>query len=160
MDVMASTLGGHPSEHSKSAPKSTTSRALPDSSSCDHKSVALSLCLHTCVAQERHHWTPVRKGRLEQVQAHKSREQKPVGAYPISQCERNPDTVSILDEWFNTHPEERVMRDKLTISRLSSAIKAEKRAELAQRLSGIVDLHVETELRIARAANGTKERGS
>ncbi len=69
-------------------------------------------------------------------------------------------TVSILDEWFNTHPEERVLRDKLTISGLSSAIKAEKRAELAQRLAGIVDLHVETELRIARAANGTKERGS
>ncbi|MFZ0340194.1 MAG: PD-(D/E)XK nuclease family protein [Terracidiphilus sp.] len=70
------------------------------------------------------------------------------------------DAVSILDEWFKTHPEERGLRDKLTISGLSSAIKAEKRAALAQRLAGAVDLHVETELRIGRATNGSKERSS
>jgi len=70
------------------------------------------------------------------------------------------DAVSILDEWFKTHPEERGLRDKLTISGLSSAIKAEKRADLAQTLAGIADLHVETELRIGRATNGSKERSS
>ncbi|MGH9737417.1 MAG: hypothetical protein ACRD4X_02380 [Candidatus Acidiferrales bacterium] len=70
------------------------------------------------------------------------------------------DAVSILDEWFKTHPEERVLRDKLTISGLSSALNAEKRAELGQRLAEVVDLHVETELKIGRAANGSKERRS
>jgi len=70
------------------------------------------------------------------------------------------DAVSVLNEWFSSHPEERVLRDKLTISGLSSAIKAEKRTELAQQLARIVDLHVETELRIGRATNGSKERSS
>ena len=70
------------------------------------------------------------------------------------------DAVSILNEWFTKHSEERALRDKLTISGLSSAIKAEKRAELAQQLAGIVDLHVETELRIGRATNGSKECSS
>ncbi|MGH9685509.1 MAG: PD-(D/E)XK nuclease family protein [Candidatus Acidiferrales bacterium] len=70
------------------------------------------------------------------------------------------DAASILDEWFQARPEERALRDKLTISGLSSALKAEKRAELAQRLTGVVDLHVETELRIGRATNGRKEHRS
>jgi PD-(D/E)XK nuclease superfamily len=63
------------------------------------------------------------------------------------------DAVAILDQWFAARPEERALRDKLTISGLSSAIKAEKRAELAKSLAGIVDVQVETELRIGR---GTK----
>lgn len=67
---------------------------------------------------------------------------------------------SILNEWFTTHPEDRSLRDKLTISGLSSAIKADKRAELARKLSGIVDLHLETELKIGRATNARKERSS
>lgn len=70
------------------------------------------------------------------------------------------DAASILDGWFSAHPEEQPLRDKLTISGLSSAIKAEKRAELAQNLAGIMDVHVETELRIGRATNGCKERRS
>ena len=70
------------------------------------------------------------------------------------------DAVSVLDEWFSAHPEEQALRDRLTISGPSSAIKAEKRAELAQKLTGIVDLHVETELRIGRATNGSKEHSS
>jgi PD-(D/E)XK nuclease superfamily protein len=60
------------------------------------------------------------------------------------------DGVSILDEWFKTHPDERSLREKLTISGLSSAIKAEKRAELARMLAGIADVRVETELKIGR----------
>ncbi len=71
------------------------------------------------------------------------------------------DGVSILDEWFKTHSEERGLRDKLTISGLSSALKAEKRAELARRLAGTADVRVETELRIGQEGkNGSKERGS
>jgi hypothetical protein len=58
--------------------------------------------------------------------------------------------VSILDEWFTTHPDDRALREKLTISGLSSAIKAEKRAELARMLAGIADVRVETELKIGR----------
>jgi PD-(D/E)XK nuclease superfamily len=62
------------------------------------------------------------------------------------------DGVSILDEWFTAHPDEQALREKLTISGLSSAIKADKRAGLAKRLAGIADVRVETELRIARAS--------
>src|SRR6266849_3332973 len=64
--------------------------------------------------------------------------------YPYQDC------ISILDEWFRTHPDERGVRDNLTISGLSSALKAEKRADLSQKLSTIVDMRVETELRIGR----------
>ena len=60
------------------------------------------------------------------------------------------DAVSILNEWFRTHPDERDLRDKLTISGLSSAVKAAKRAELAQKLADVADVRVETELRIGR----------
>lgn len=69
-------------------------------------------------------------------------------SYPYSTA------VSILDGWFVGHPEEQVLRDKLTISGLSSAIKAEKRFELAQQLANVADLHVETELRISHCAEG------
>jgi hypothetical protein len=60
------------------------------------------------------------------------------------------DGASILDEWFTTHPDERALREKLTISGLSFAIKAEKRAELARKLAEIADVRVETELKIGR----------
>jgi hypothetical protein len=68
------------------------------------------------------------------------------------------DAVSILDEWFRTHADERALKDKLTISGLSAPLKAEKRAELAQKLAGVTDVHFETELRIGRVrSNGGKE---
>jgi len=71
------------------------------------------------------------------------------------------DAVSILDEWFRTHPGERGLRDKLTISGLSTALKAEKRSDLAQKLGTVVDVRVETELRIGRGEkNGSKEGSS
>jgi hypothetical protein len=70
------------------------------------------------------------------------------------------DGVSILDEWFAAHPDEQALREKLTISGLSSAIKAVKRTELGQKLAEIADVRVETELKIGREArNGAKERG-
>jgi len=67
------------------------------------------------------------------------------------------DAVSILDEWFGAHPDEQGLRDKLTVSGLSSALKAEKRAELAQKLAGVADIHFETELKISRVRNNANK---
>ena len=53
------------------------------------------------------------------------------------------------------------LKDKLTISGLSSPLKAEKRAELAQKLAGVADIHFETELKIGRVRNNaSKEQTS
>src|SRR5258707_2916542 len=41
------------------------------------------------------------------------------------------DAVAILDEWVRGHADDRNLREKLTVSGLSSALKAEKRAEMA-----------------------------
>src|SRR5712664_3811099 len=71
------------------------------------------------------------------------------------------DAIAILDEWFSAHSDEQGLRDKLTVSGLSSALKAEKRAELAQKLAGVADRHFETELRSGRARNNaSKEQTS
>ncbi|HEV2396299.1 MAG TPA: PD-(D/E)XK nuclease family protein [Candidatus Sulfotelmatobacter sp.] len=70
------------------------------------------------------------------------------------------DAVTILDEWFKAHPEERVLREKLTVSGLSSAIKAGKRAELAQKLTDSADVRVETELKIGRVAPLSRRAGA
>jgi PD-(D/E)XK nuclease superfamily len=69
------------------------------------------------------------------------------------------DAVSILEEWFSTYPDERGLRETLTVSGLSSPLKAGKRAELAQKLATIADVRLETELRIGRERNnGRKEQ--
>ncbi len=60
------------------------------------------------------------------------------------------DAVAILDEWFRAHADDRNLREKLTVSGLSSALKAEKRAEMAQKLAAIADVRVDTELKIGR----------
>src|SRR6266436_5899848 len=67
------------------------------------------------------------------------------------------DAVSILDEWFRAHPDERGLRDKLTISGLSSALKAEKRAALVQKLATITDVRIETELKIGREGKNSSK---
>src|SRR5882672_3281437 len=67
------------------------------------------------------------------------------------------DAIAILDEWFSAHSDEQGLRDKLTVSGLSSALKAEKRAELAQKLAGAADVHFETELRIGRVRNNASK---
>jgi hypothetical protein len=69
------------------------------------------------------------------------------------------DGVSILDEWFTTHPDERAFREKLRISGLASAIKAEKRAELARKLADIAEVRVETELKIGRVVLPSERPG-
>src|SRR6266568_2837239 len=65
--------------------------------------------------------------------------------------------VSILDEWFRTHPDEQGLWEKLTVSGLSCPLKAGKRAELAQKLAGVADVHFETELRIGRVRNNASK---
>ncbi len=67
------------------------------------------------------------------------------------------DAVSILDEWLRAQSDELGLRDKLTVSGLSSALKAEKRAELAQQLAGVADVHFETELKIGRVRNNANK---
>ena len=58
----------------------------------------------------------------------------------------------------NAPPDEQGLRDKLTISGLSSALKAEKRVELAKNLADVADVRVETELKIGREGkNGSEE---
>lgn len=64
--------------------------------------------------------------------------------------------ITILQEWFTTHPEETNLRDKLTISGLSQALKAEKREELAKRLAPVLNLRIDTELRIGREHGRTR----
>jgi len=67
--------------------------------------------------------------------------------------------VAILDEWFKTHPEERALRDKLTISGLSSALRAEKLTDLEKRLCEIADERMETVLKIERATEFSSDAG-
>jgi hypothetical protein len=71
------------------------------------------------------------------------------------------DAIPILDEWFRTHSDETILRDKLTVSGLSPALRAEKREELARKLTDIVDVRVDTELRIGRETqNDRTKRGA
>lgn len=70
------------------------------------------------------------------------------------------DAVAILNEWFKAHSDDHGLRHKLTISGLSSALKAEKRAELAKNMTRIADVRVDTELRIMRGVNRREERAA
>ncbi len=60
------------------------------------------------------------------------------------------DAVAIPDEWFRAYPGDQVLRDKLTISGLSSALKAEKRAELGKKLALVADVRMDTELKVGK----------
>jgi hypothetical protein len=62
------------------------------------------------------------------------------------------DAVSILDEWFRTHPDDQGLQEKLTISGLSQPLKAEKRRILAEELDAVSESRVDTELKINQAA--------
>lgn len=67
------------------------------------------------------------------------------------------DAVSILDEWLGTRADDRGLGKKLTISGLTSALKAEKRAELRRRLEAVTVVQVDTELKIGKAAGVSAE---
>jgi len=68
------------------------------------------------------------------------------------------EAVGIIEEWVRTHPEDEGLRDKLTLSNLSGALKARKRGELAARLASVAETRVDTELRIGREEKG-EEKG-
>lgn len=70
------------------------------------------------------------------------------------------DAVAILDDWFRARPDDQGLRDKLTISGLSPALKAGKHFELAQKLTRIANVRVDTELKIGREGNGRREPGT
>jgi len=69
------------------------------------------------------------------------------------------DSASILDEWFRAHPGDRGLGEKLTISGISSALKAEKPTELARKLADAADVRVETELKIGRTVGPSRGPG-
>lgn len=56
----------------------------------------------------------------------------------------------VLDEWLKTHTEDREFTNKLTVSGLSSPLKAKKRAELGAKLGEIAEVRVDTELKVGR----------
>jgi len=58
--------------------------------------------------------------------------------------------TAVLHEWLKTHPEDSNLLSQLTVSGLSSPLKARKRAELAGKLCEVADVRVNTELRIGR----------
>jgi len=57
----------------------------------------------------------------------------------------------VLDEWLKTHPEDKGFAARLTVSGLSSPLKAENRAELAVKLGEVAEIRVDTELKVGRA---------
>lgn len=74
-------------------------------------------------------------------------------------CYPYRDATAILDDWFRARSDDQALRDELTISGLSSALKAEKRAELAQKLTASADVRIETELKIGRVAPLSRRAG-
>lgn len=61
------------------------------------------------------------------------------------------ETARVLDEWLTTHPEDTEFTKRLTVSGLSSPLKAKKRNELAAKMSELAEIRVETELKVGRA---------
>lgn len=57
--------------------------------------------------------------------------------------------VDILMAWFKRHPEDEDFIEKLSVSGLSSPLKAKKRAELAEQLARVAEERAETKIRIA-----------
>jgi hypothetical protein len=69
------------------------------------------------------------------------------------------DASLVLDQWLHAHPEDRGFAKKLTVSGLSSPLKVQKRAELAEKLSEVAEIRVDTELRVGRPKeNGKQEK--
>ncbi len=61
------------------------------------------------------------------------------------------EAAPVLEEWIRTHPEDKTLMNRLNVSGLSSPLKAQKRAELAGRLTALAEVRVDTELKIGRA---------
>jgi hypothetical protein len=61
------------------------------------------------------------------------------------------EAAEALNTWLKTHPSDREFIGKLTVSGLSSPLKAKMRAELAAKLGEVAEVRVDTELRIVSA---------
>jgi len=59
--------------------------------------------------------------------------------------------ASVLAEWVEAHPEDKELMEGLSASGLSFRLKAKKRRALAEELEALVNVRIDTELRIARA---------
>jgi len=66
----------------------------------------------------------------------------------------------VLDEWLRAHPEDKTFVNKLTVSGLSSPLKAEKRSELAGMLGEVAEIRVDTELKVGRVKEQQVENGN
>ena len=67
---------------------------------------------------------------------------------------------AVLEEWRRNHPDDGAFVSKLTISGLSSPLKAKKRNELAARLVGLADTRVDTEIKVGRVQEHGAETNS
>jgi hypothetical protein len=73
---------------------------------------------------------------------------------------RFSETSAILEEWLRAHPEDKEFVGTLTVSGLSSPLKAKKRAALAEKLREAAESRLDTELKVARIKHeGISEDG-
>lgn len=62
------------------------------------------------------------------------------------------DAAPILERWRETHSDDQLLLSNLSISGLSSLLKAEKRQPLAAELASVVEVRVDTELKVGPAS--------
>lgn len=61
------------------------------------------------------------------------------------------EVAPVLAQWMRTHPDDKTLLNRLNVSGLSSPLRAQKRADLAGRLTELAEVRVDTELKIGRA---------
>lgn len=66
------------------------------------------------------------------------------------------EAAPIIDQWLKVHHEDQTLLASLTISGLSSPLKSEKRHELAAELASIVDVRMDTELKVGPATQESR----
>lgn len=62
------------------------------------------------------------------------------------------DAAPILERWRETHSDDQALLSNISISGLSSLLKAEKRQSLATELASVVEIRVDTELKVGPAS--------
>jgi hypothetical protein len=67
------------------------------------------------------------------------------------------EAAPVLDDWLKAHPEDSWFVKRLTVSGLSSPLKAQKRSELADKLSQVAEIRVDTELKVGRVKEQARE---
>lgn len=67
--------------------------------------------------------------------------------------------AAALAEWLKAHPEDREFAKGLTVSGLSTPLKAKKRAELAAKMDELVEIRINTELHIGKVQDRRRNAG-